>query len=377
MARKLLGKQLVLDFENIPPLYSPTNFASELFHLLKFEKDLIITEQISDHSEGSSFVLIIKYHFLISLKIIAFSMIYIFLDFTFICHWFKTSKTLSFDVSYHNVIECCDDRLKFFEEKLCEAFGWYNSVTSLILSRYSEGQFTMNDADTINVVQKNAKLLERVKSDYQDIRVFETEHMGRIMNLDGCVQISDELDDNYTLDMIKFVIEPEKEYQNVLILGGGDLVIPSHLIKNYKNVKKLTVCEIDEKVTSVVRKYFLFSEIFEREEVKKMFTLQIEDGGNFVKNAKNNNELYDGIIIDCTDVDLEDAVALSLFNVPFYQNLRDIMKEGAYFSQQVTDNNSKKKFQKMVLEAGFVDPKFIFCETPEYSVLLPIGVVQK
>ena len=197
------------------------------------------------------------------------------------------------------------------------------------------------------------------------------------MVLDGCVQITDELDDNYTLDMIRFVVDPNKNYSNLLIIGAGDLVIPSYLVENRKNVKKITVVEIDEKVCQTVGKYFKFSSILNTEETRQFFTLKFEDGGKFVENAKNQKEIYDGIIIDCTDVDIEDSVASSLFNVQFYKNLREIMEKGAVFSQQITDTNSKKKFEKMIGEAGFVDPQFIFSETPEYSVCLPIGIVKK
>ena len=267
--------------------------------------------------------------------------------------------------------------MNFFEEKLSELFNWTHCLTSISLKRTSQCQFYLNDGLQAGQILKNSRLLERVKSEYQDIRVFETELMGRIMVLDGCVQITNELDDNYTLDMIRFVIDPKKEYENVLILGAGDLVIPSHLMANYKNIKKLTVVEIDEKVCQIVGKYFSFSEILQKVDVSKVFSLKIEDGGEFVKTAKINNEVYDGVIIDCTDVDVEEAVALSLFNVPFYKNLREIMKEGAVFSQQITDLNSKKKFEKMVEEAGFVNPQFIFSETPEYSLCLPIGIVKK
>ena len=264
-----------------------------------------------------------------------------------------------------------------FEELLCEKFGWQHNVTSIALNRTNKCQFYLNDGFHVGSIFKNTRLVERVESQYQDIRVFETEHIGKIMVLDGCVQICDELDDNYTLDMVKYILQEGREYQNVLILGAGDLVIPSYIVENLQNVKKITVVEIDEKVCKTVAKYFKFSGILDSEETRKKFTLKIEDGGKFVENAKNNKEIYDGVIIDCTDVDIEDAVASSLFNVPFYKNLRDIMAKGAIFSQQITDANSKKKFEKMIGEAGFVNPKFVFSETPEYSVSIPIGIVEK
>ena len=144
--------------------------------------------------------------------------------------------------------------MNLFEEKLSELFNWSQCVTSISLKRTSQSQFYLNDSLQIGQIFKNLRLLERVKSDYQDIRVFETELMGKIMVLDNNVQITNELDDNYTLDMIRLVIDPKQEYENILILGAGDLVIPSHLIAIYKNIKRLTVVEIDEKVCQIIAK---------------------------------------------------------------------------------------------------------------------------
>lgn len=304
-------------------------------------------------------------------------MIYSFVDFTLIFHVIKPQKILSFSISYHETCENSLKELAFFEESLCTLFDWHKNITSMKLQRTDKRQFYLNDGYHCGVMFKNSKLLERIRSPYQDIRVFDTELMGRIMVLDGNVQISDELDDNYTIDMIKFVVDPTKTYEHLLILGAGDLVIPRYLYENYKNIKKITVCDIDQCVSETVRKYFKFAEVLQQEEVKKQIEFLYQDGALFVQNAKNNHILFDGIIIDCTDVDIEDAVASSLFTVAFYSNIREIMKKDVVFSQQISDTESMKKFEKMIKEAGFNDPKFIFSETPEYSVSLPIGIVKK
>lgn len=270
------------------------------------------------------------------------------------------------------------NKMDFFEEKLGSTFDFRSASTLMKFKRTLEGQFYLNDGYHVGVLLKNAQLLERVQSLYQDIRVFDTESMGRIMALDCCVQISNELDDNYTFDMIRFVIEPGKVYENILILGAGDLVIPSYLISNYRSsIKHVTVVEIDRFVCEIVKKYFKFSEILDREDSQSVFTLKFDDGANFVKYAKENSLKFDGIIIDCTDVDVEDGVASSLFTVQFYKNLREIMKNGVVFSQQISDTKSMKRFEIMIKEAGFTDFRFIFSETPEYSVLLPVGIVRK
>jgi spermidine synthase len=43
---------------------------------------------------------------------------------------------------------------------------------------------------------------------------------------------------------------------HVIIVGGGDLVIATQILQKYPQVKKVTVCEIDERVVAVTQKYF-------------------------------------------------------------------------------------------------------------------------
>lgn len=57
-----------------------------------------------------------------------------------------------------------------------------------------------------------------------------------------------------------------------------------------------------------------------------------EDGADNAKKLAEQGTLVDGIIIDCTDVWLEDSIANSLFTVEFYTALHSCMKVGARFS---------------------------------------------
>jgi spermidine synthase len=54
------------------------------------------------------------------------------------------------------------------------------------------------------------------------------------------------LEDNYTIDLCKLIVEPEKTYDHILIIGAGDLYVPNYLLEKFPGVKKITVCEIDE-----------------------------------------------------------------------------------------------------------------------------------
>ena len=49
------------------------------------------------------------------------------------------------------------------------------------------------------------------------------------------------------------------------MIGGGDMYIATYLLEDFPNVKKITVCDIDPKVTETVRKYFSIKDIIEKE----------------------------------------------------------------------------------------------------------------
>jgi len=157
--------------------------------------------------------------------------------------------------------------------------------------------------------------------------------MGRILLLDGQVQISDEFDDNYTIDMSKEIVKVGNTYNHILIIGGGDMLIANYLLENFETeVKKITVCEIDERVVENVRKYFKMSENINAAIDSGRLSLVFKDGAEYAKSLAEKGEHVDGIIVDCTDVWLEDGVASSLFTVEFYKALNSCMNKGARFS---------------------------------------------
>lgn len=117
-----------------------------------------------------------------------------------------------------------------------------------MIHRGVKSQYLLNVYDHSATLYKNFNFVHREKSQFQDIRVYDTQDMGRIMVLDGMIQISNQLEDNYTVDLTRSVINHKLDYDHVLLIGAGDMIIPTYLLEKYPNIKKLTVCEIDERV---------------------------------------------------------------------------------------------------------------------------------
>ncbi len=82
--------------------------------------------------------------------------------------------------------------------------------------------------------------------------------------------------------MVKDVIKRDKEYQHVVIIGGGDLIIAAYILKNFENVKKLTVCDIDERVVEVTKRFFSFAEIIDKEIKLGRLEVIIQSGATYM-----------------------------------------------------------------------------------------------
>lgn len=354
-----LGSHLILDFSDVQTINN-LNFLQ------------IITKITSLQSQfGNSIEQIHEKKF----KTGSISFIFILENSILSIHTFPANFSFSLDFHYYeenNVIE----EFRKVEELFCDEFGWKNCISSIFLQRGKATQFFLNNDCNAGTIFKNLKFVWREKSKFQDIRVYDTLEMGRILILDGNIQISDELEDNYTLDMTQYVVDKDKKYEEVLIIGGGDMVICTYLLENFPNVKHLTVVEIDQRVCEVVKNYFKLGEIAKKGMESGRVSLIFNDGAEYVIQAICQKKMFDAIIIDCTDVDIEESAACSLFTVAFYENILNILKYEALFSQQVSDVQSKVKFEKMVYDSGFRDIRVVFSHTPEYSVALPIGIAK-
>lgn len=273
--------------------------------------------------------------------------------------------------------------LAIAEEKLCDLFGWFNCTSTHLLKRGSVSSYLTNDFLDKTEILRNVKLLHREKSEYQEIRIYDTLAMGRILVLDGAVQIATcslGPQDNYTIDMTRLVLDKEKTYENVIIVGGGDLPIAAHILENYPNVKKLTVCEIDERVVEVTKKYFSIGEICNKEIESGRLEVIIEGGASYMERLldEGRERSVDGIIIDCTDFALdENSLAAELFTPKFYENIFKLLIPGARFSQQITKIFFREAFSERARQGGFDQIDVFLSSTPEYGGELPLAFAVK
>lgn len=117
---------------------------------------------------------------------------------------------------------------------------------------------------------------------------------------------------------------PNGDAIDVLVIGGGDGGVLREVVK-HRNVKSVTLCEIDEAVPRVSRKYLpVMAAALDHSKV----TVHIGDGFEFLQSRKN---CYDVIITDSSD---PVGPAESLFQHGFFQLLQESLRAGGVLCSQ-------------------------------------------
>jgi spermidine synthase len=263
------------------------------------------------------------------------------------------------------------------EVAFCDLLGWTNNTGNATVQLGGSDYHLLNKYYHSETMYRNFKLIHREQTKFQDLRIYDTKEMGRVLSLDFMIQNSDSLaEDSYTIDLCSLVITKGKTYNHILLIGAGDMIIPDYILKNF-DVKKITMVEIDDRVIENTKTYF--PKFYERIDgfIKEgRLDVIVDDGAKYLR--ENNGQIkFDGVIIDNSDVYLFDGPAANLFTKEFYTNISGSLAVGGFFSQQVSDEQVKAKWTDMVKSVGFETLVFKYSSTPEYSTALPLGSARK
>jgi len=164
--------------------------------------------------------------------------------------------------------------------------------------------------------------IAHIKSEYQDIHLFNTYDFGKLLVIDGAVQttVKDEFIYHEMIVHPPMLTHPDPK--RILIIGGGDGGAAREALKH--DPDEVHIVEIDEKVVELSRKYL--PEISCAYDDPRVH-LHIQNGVEFIKNG----EKFDVLIIDSTD---PVGPAAGLFEKDFYVNLKKVLRDGGVISQQ-------------------------------------------
>jgi spermidine synthase len=179
------------------------------------------------------------------------------------------------------------------------------------------------------------------KSKFQKIEVFDTQEFGRILALDGLVQLSAKHEFVYHEMLVHPAMFYHPKPEKILIIGGGDGGVLREVVK-YKTVREIFLVDIDKKVIEISKKYL--PSVSQGAFSDKRLKIFNEDALNFVKKYKN---FFDVIIDDLTD---PTGPSLGLWSTGFYKDILRALKENgvAAFQTAYLKERFAKKARKRI-----------------------------
>jgi len=162
-------------------------------------------------------------------------------------------------------------------------------------------------------------IVPEVDTGFQKLMILESDRLGRVLVLDGIVQLTEEDEGIYHEWIAHWpLFALPKPAEHVLIIGGGDGGVAREVLR-HKSIKKVTMVEIDEMVVDLCREHMpsISGGIFD----ETRFDLIIGDGAEVIRSMKGQ---CDAIMIDSTD---PIGPAKSLFNTSFYKSVYDALKD--------------------------------------------------
>ena len=197
-----------------------------------------------------------------------------------------------------------------------------------MIARFARGEYRVQSKylldDHGNGQLFNRKsLIHAEKSDWQSIEISELEILGRVLVLDDIIQLSELDKDRYhetiTHPIVQTACKLNDTTAEFLILGGGDGIIASELLKY--PVAGITLVDIDERVTALS----LDSPLVDIKNI---------DALTYVQNC--DKEKYDAIFLDITDPH-PNSPSASLLGSNVIKNYKECLSDDGIIVSQ-TDN---------------------------------------
>jgi spermidine synthase len=162
------------------------------------------------------------------------------------------------------------------------------------------------------------------RSPYQTIDIFDTDDFGRVLALDGVINVTerDEFIYHEMLTHVPLFVHPRPG--RVLVIGGGDGGTVREVLK-HPCVEKVLLVEIDREVVAASREYLPALSCALGD---PRVDIRYEDAVRFIARP---DQAFDIIIIDSTD---PAGPGAGLFTADFYRNCRAALAPGGILTAQ-------------------------------------------
>ncbi|XP_049386665.1 spermidine synthase, partial [Solanum stenotomum] len=189
--------------------------------------------------------------------------------------------------------------------------GWFSEISPL----------WPGEAHSLKV----EKILFQGKSDYQNVLVFQSSTYGKVLVLDGVIQLTERDECAYQEMITHLPLCSIPNPKKVLVIGGGDGGVLRE-VSRHSSVEQIDICEIDKMVVEVAKQFFPDVAVgYEDPRVN----LHIGDGVAFLKNVPAGT--YDAVIVDSSD---PIGPAQELFEMPFFESIAKALRPGGVVATQ-------------------------------------------
>ena len=201
------------------------------------------------------------------------------------------------------------------------------------------------------------------QTDFQHIEVYQTEFFGKVLVLDGIIQLT-EMDNMGYHEMITHVpcmavagARGAAGPRRVLIVGGGDGGSLQQVLR-YPTIEEAVVCELDRRVVELSREHFTF---FGDPWADPRAKLVVQDAFQYLQEQQGS---FDAIISDTTD---PIGMAERLFSEEFYGLMWRALTPGGAIATQC---------EQMFFDSGLIKDIYAFtkkmAQNPAYyHALIP------
>ncbi len=216
----------------------------------------------------------------------------------------------------------------------------------------SGGWYTESPDFALRTTLAMDRVLHEARSDAQHILLFENAVFGRVLAIDGAVQVTERDEFIYHEMLVHPAVTAHGKAERVLVIGGGDGGALREVLK-HPSVRNATLVEIDADVIAFSERWLpaVAAGAFQDPRTQ----IVIADGAAYV--ADGGSE-FDVIIVDSTD---PTGPGAALFAPGFYADCRRRLRPGGVlvtqsgmpFIQSETLRNTSRAFADIFLRHAF------------------------
>lgn len=203
------------------------------------------------------------------------------------------------------------------------------------------------------------------KSDFQHIKVIDTEEFGRCLVINDALQTAEsdhKLYDRAILSLLR------TEDRRLIILGGGDGYVAEEALERNADLS-IDLAELDPEIVYCAKE-FLNQKVFD----DPRLTLKIGDGLAYIKEVvADGRELYDGLVCDFTGEPITEEEKAEF--VAFFTNVveisHNVVREGGWVAFQAGDSDVDPEtyVNSVVLLEEIMKGKFV--DVSRKDVMIP------